>query len=202
MAKIHYFVTALPRSRTAWLANLFTHGDSFCHHQLVTKCDSVDDYIGKLKADTHPIVGDCGNLVLACSNRLMEEFPDAHWMFVYRNSMDCVTSYNRLFTGRVATEGEFADRTQLMISTQSELPQPLGISLAYEELDSERMMKMAWTHLTGSVDWDSVRFKMLCDFNVTVNVPKHIASASPVIQEKFYAALAKLNCEVASGNRS
>lgn len=43
-----FFVLGLPRSRTAWLANFLTYGKTFCFHEGVNGCRSMEAYKEKL----------------------------------------------------------------------------------------------------------------------------------------------------------
>ena len=38
-----FFITGLPRSRTAWLANWFTYGHTFCFHEACRKVGKIEE---------------------------------------------------------------------------------------------------------------------------------------------------------------
>jgi hypothetical protein len=65
---MNFFVTGLPRSRTAWLANFLTY-EKFCFHEGMNGCYSLADYKEKLGEDN----GD-SNTALALID-VEKEFP-------------------------------------------------------------------------------------------------------------------------------
>ena len=55
---MNFFITGLPRSRTAWMANFFTTQGNFCFHEGIDGCESLEDYSEKLKSDDYVNIGD------------------------------------------------------------------------------------------------------------------------------------------------
>jgi len=52
----NFFVIGLPRSRTAWLANFLTYEDSFCFHEGINGCSTIEEYrdkLGNYKGDSN-----------------------------------------------------------------------------------------------------------------------------------------------------
>ena len=41
----NFFITGLPRSRTAWFSTFFTGNNSFCYHEIIRVSDGFDDAI-------------------------------------------------------------------------------------------------------------------------------------------------------------
>ena len=52
-----FFITGLPRSRTAWLASFFTGNNSFCYHEILRVSSGFDDAIRKLSHRKEMYVG-------------------------------------------------------------------------------------------------------------------------------------------------
>lgn len=79
-----FFVTGLPRSRTAWLANLLSYGESFCFHDLFSTAMSMEAFEGKMRAAEFRFVGhsDPSNALLQDS--IAQKFPEAKWLIVER----------------------------------------------------------------------------------------------------------------------
>lgn len=66
-----FFILGLPRSRTAWLANFLTYGKTFCHHEGMNGCRSIEEYRKKIGSN-----GDAGTgLMLLDLDRLFPESP-------------------------------------------------------------------------------------------------------------------------------
>lgn len=59
---MNFFITGLPRSRTAWLANFFSTGDVFCWHEAMAGVGSQDEYWKRMRSPQATYVGnsDCG----------------------------------------------------------------------------------------------------------------------------------------------
>lgn len=45
-----FFITGLPRSRTAWMAAFLTNGEVFCAHELMNGCHSRQEFYAKMEA--------------------------------------------------------------------------------------------------------------------------------------------------------
>lgn len=43
-----FVILAMPRSRTAWLAAFLTHGNIRCTHELLSQCDTTDEFWQRL----------------------------------------------------------------------------------------------------------------------------------------------------------
>ena len=58
---MNFFITGLPRSRTAWLANYFSTGDVFCWHEAMAGITCKQDYWARLATTHYKHVGnsDC-----------------------------------------------------------------------------------------------------------------------------------------------
>jgi hypothetical protein len=51
-----FFITGLPRSRTGYLANLFTYGPSFCLHDAAAAMKNAQETVNRL-SERHPEIG-------------------------------------------------------------------------------------------------------------------------------------------------
>lgn len=73
-----YFVAALPRSRTAWLSVFLSQSGTFCHHEGLNGCKTINDYLNK--------IGDGGDsstgLMMIELNKL---FPDSPVVIIEKN---------------------------------------------------------------------------------------------------------------------
>jgi len=85
---LNYFITGLPRSGTAWLANALTWGNSFCHHEGVVGCKDMKEYSAKLARTDAEYIGDSDTALALVLPWLYARFPDARYVFVRRNAED------------------------------------------------------------------------------------------------------------------
>jgi hypothetical protein len=84
-----YLITGLPRTRSAWLANLLTWGTSYCHHEASLSCRSIDDLAAKLdeggvpSGTTH--AGNADPSMPMFWRPIMDAFPNAKVVFIIRD---------------------------------------------------------------------------------------------------------------------
>ena len=90
--KRFFFVIGMPRTRTAWLSVLLTHGDTFCFHEGTGGFASVEDYAKALRERSEPCVGDANPSLVFHIDFLLREFPDARFLFVRRPSAESLES--------------------------------------------------------------------------------------------------------------
>jgi len=83
-----YFITGLPRSGTAWLANFLTWDNSFCHHEGIYGCNDMDQFEAKMDGSDIEYVGDSDTALLLLLPALYRKFPDAKYIFIRRNPED------------------------------------------------------------------------------------------------------------------
>lgn len=83
-----FFVTGLPRSRTAWIANYLTYGKTFCFHDgfcgLAHPLELKDKF-DAMRTNGFETVGNSDPANLYFVDTLLEAFPDAYWMVIKRD---------------------------------------------------------------------------------------------------------------------
>lgn len=93
-----FFVTGLPRSRTAWLANLLSYGDkSFCFHEAVRRAKDTQDMFGLYESLPHELVGDSSCGLLLNWKEVSEQHPGAKWVIIVREPQQVLESCRRAF---------------------------------------------------------------------------------------------------------
>lgn len=81
----HFFITGLPRSRTAWWANLMSTGDSLCTHEPgLAAEDWLDKYRPKETARWPRYLGNSDGTMLASWREVQARFPGAPWLVLDR----------------------------------------------------------------------------------------------------------------------
>lgn len=85
---MNYFITGLPRSRTAWFAALFSASkDCFCFHDGLNGCRTVEELKIRLESRPERHVGDSDSgLMILDLERL---FPDAKVVLIKRDVEEC-----------------------------------------------------------------------------------------------------------------
>jgi len=91
-----YFIVALPRSGTAWLANFLTWGNSFCFHEALYGCESLERLDEIFVETGAKYAGGAETAVASLLPAVYARFPNAKYIFVLRDIEDIFASLNRL----------------------------------------------------------------------------------------------------------
>ena len=149
MAK--FFIIGLPRSRTAWLANFFTHGPSYCYHDPLVECESLDD-LDKMEIQTDTeYVGFSDAAFSLMLDRLSVAYPFAPKIIVHRPLHIVRSSCEKVGL----------------------TPPPDGISLhainglhvQYQHLNEIPVLSAMWNHVIGK-GFSERRARMLIDMKI------------------------------------
>lgn len=151
-AMTNFFITGLPRSRTAWLANLFTTGAQVCHHDLLGKVDSLAEFELKLRAAA--VAGDADSGLVWIFPKLRELYPAARWLLIERDPADSVASIQRVSDGTPWAQAvsAYTDTLDLWLPQYLELTELMVkdsrvARLPYAALDDFESVAAAWRFL-------------------------------------------------------
>ena len=175
----HFFVSGLPRSRTAWLANLLTYEDSFCFHDALKYCTELKDLKDVFKRVPQGYVGNSDSALVLFYRELMAMFPESKWLFVYRNFKDCVTATLKLSFAGEDTEDlllEGAAKLAVIRMAELELRNPNVLIVDYESLDNPSVVARIVAHLTPGIVFNEERFKLLDAMRVEIHETKYMVS--------------------------
>lgn len=156
-----FFICALPRSRTAWLANFLTFGDSFCFHEPAVGITSFP-YLRRLFESTgRQVVGssDCGNAWIA--DGLAREFPDCRFVVVHRPLEEVRQGMLEMGLPDNGTLEKSAIMLDYVVRNYS------PFSLDADDLSDPEVVKMLCEYV--SAPFDRARFDLLAALNVQVN---------------------------------
>lgn len=158
-----FFIVALPRSRTAWLANFFTSGDVFCYHEALNGCHSADDFKEKMSLSrTHVGNADCGLPFVP----FQKWYPEANTVIIERPVSDVLTSLCKLFPG--------TDVSAVVYAAKERMDTLQGLRVPFDEID-ERLEEI-WDYCVGD-GFDQHRSEMLKQMRIeTKNLYGDIAS--------------------------
>lgn len=90
--KNYFFILGLPRSRSSWLANFFTYGNSFCYHEALRECSSINQLKELLDSNEEKNVGNSDFVLLNYIDDIFEIFPKPKILLVERNPHEVVES--------------------------------------------------------------------------------------------------------------
>ena len=150
LSKRNFFIAALPRSRTGWLANLLTTNGSFCFHEIIGRTGELpsrqEGYVGS--AET------CVDLIPEGSRTLVIHRPVDECMASVANSFDI--DNNALDILRPMMRKEAANLHKIQ-----------GMHINFHSLDDN--LEQIWEYLIPDVPVDLDRISEMTRMNVKIN---------------------------------
>lgn len=154
-----FFITGLPRSRTAWLANFLTWDGTMCGHELMfgltkeTYADELSKWSGAAET-LLPIRWPEIEAVLDSSPVIV----------IQREPHEVAASLRRLQVAKADLATEWMQgRLETFIQRF-----PNAVVFPYRSLTREDTLQMIWQHCTGKPAQPVNRVRMLAQFNVQV----------------------------------
>ena len=181
----HFFVLALPRSRTAWASVAFSVGDSYCFHDGMQGL-SFAEYLTKLNSRGEPVVGDSSTGLAPHAQVLCECFPDARWLILERSQSEAREALERAAPGSVETLADGWGGLVDDFNAARDVIGERGIAMDYQDLSD-------WPKYAAAAQWlgvdvmDIERHATLCGLRITQILHPQSAPARPAwwAMEKF-----------------
>lgn len=152
-----YQILGWPRSRTAWLSNFLTYGNSFCFHEGILnkqkkQLRTVQEYrnLFKLYKSKYKYVGDSNTLALSKQKYVM---PGARVVIIERDKHEVEAASYGL--------GYIIDIPEVI-----EYPYNDNIVIKYDEINDN--LKEIWMFCLPSIPFNSERAYLLKQLNVQV----------------------------------
>jgi hypothetical protein len=169
-----FFITGLPQSRTTWLANLFSTGGVYCHHDLLGVVSSVEAMVKILRADAMGgRVGNSDSGLLACVPAMDAAFPYAKWVLVERNFEDAWADLRAFIESgpwqddvKCSPELKDAMLAQWTTARARLIQSPRVLSVPFAALEHETVLEQVWAHCVPGVRFDLRRLRLLQTFSV------------------------------------
>lgn len=169
-----FFITGLPQTRTTWLANLFSTGGVFCHHDLTGQVESVDHLVRILRIDAMDgRVGNSDSGLLACFEVVERAFPTARWVLVDRDFEEAWADLSDFVASgpwredvRCSPALHEAMAAQWLKARARLVQNPRVLVVPFASLEQDAMMEQIWTHCVPGVRLDTRRVRLLQTFSV------------------------------------
>lgn len=166
-----FVITGYPRSRTAWLANLFTYGTCFCLHDGLQYGSSFWDIVEEA-ADCTAEVRHIGNSDSGIALLFApEELKGVKVVIVDREKNEALDSYQRYFEkhpypgigvpDRRKMERVFELAESKMKVLKESLPEDMLRVIAYQNLESAGAVEILWNFIAPDETFNEHRFKLL-----------------------------------------
>ena len=159
---VNYYITGLPRSRTAWFANFFTYGDSFCYHEASkfwTHKKSMADVMSGVDAR---YIGNSDSGLVLCFDKVINDNPAAKWVIVKRDQNEVERSLRRIFNatymdGILDIASRLLDRCAVATG---------ALVVDYDALGEIDVMRCVWAHCLPDIPFPEERWRMLSSMKV------------------------------------
>ena len=146
------FICALPRSRTAWLANFLTYGAVTFHHELISEVTGVDDFINRLR---DPNVGNADCLQSAYMDKILMEIGPRPIVIIQRDVLESI---------KASKAAGFGDLSKTIIWLDAELAQLREthncLLVEYNEINQK--IRQIWDYLRGDEfpeeRWEALKY--------------------------------------------
>jgi len=150
----NFFIAALPRSRTAWLANLLCTADSFCYHEAISR-------FGFLPELDHKYVGS--------AETNLDVIPSGHrTLIIHRDLDECHKSLMNSFELPNMVIFEDYERTsyEVMGEQAERLKKVDGMHVDFKDIDSK--VEDIWSYLLPDTYIDINRIEEMLRVNIQV----------------------------------
>jgi len=154
-----FYITGLPRSRTAWLSRLFTFGDVACLHDASVR----KEWWYELDEIDKSMVGNSDSGLLL--NR--EGCENGRWLIVKRDPADSLRSFLAMPTyptlGPIPPRAAAATFSKMVEEMEWLHNERRCMSIDFDDLDDKEAVKDAWGWLVGDVEpwcewhWNEMR---------------------------------------------
>ena len=166
-----FFITGLPRTRTAWMSQFFTTNESYCYHEALRKAVTTGKVADTMLNRNEYYVGNSDSSLPFYIDDMMEYFPDAPILIIERDVFEVDQSLRNLFGG---------NHDEVLIKTMRELvrieKEYHTVSVSFEELDDPVVMKDIWKYLIPAIPFDKGRYERFNELNISINKKKYMSS--------------------------
>lgn len=154
-----FFITCLPRSRSAWIANWLTTDRSICYH---------DTPFDRELLRTTKFVGFCGPELVEDFDVIRMDYPGSQWVAVVRDQNDALDSFvkwaGKLLPDEPATIQAFWEKRTKLLSRIATRIDVMWVS--YNALNEMSTCMKLWDRVLPDLPFDRERWKILDKLNV------------------------------------
>jgi len=159
--KIPFYITGLPRSRTAWLSVLFTTEHVTCHHEAIRFCDHFGQYLDLMSG--FGVDGDSSSGLIPVAEKVIAYWPESPWLIVNREPNECAASAAKLLNIELqqAMAMAYADRKKLDAINPRRV-----MRIDFKQLDDETTVREAWEFLLPGTPFNAARYHVLNELRI------------------------------------
>lgn len=164
---MRFYITGLPRSRTAWLANLMTNKDSFCFHEPVKyvqqSTQEIEEYLDEKTMD-YRYTGVCDSSIPFYNDNSFIN-PDEPLLVVVRPIEEVIESMKKLNGQSLSHNIQLANKASDNLEKFTEY-HTNKMYVNSEDLDNPSTVESVMRFLTPDADIDTDRINELVNVKV------------------------------------
>lgn len=142
-----FLITGLPRSRTAWLSCLFTHGRVYCHHDATGKFPEVSSLAADLMGPGFRGASDSG--IIPVFDKLFELLNHPPCLFVRRNCREAAADLSECTVMPYVQCLRVCKILDKKMDECIELAGSMAMVVDFGHFDLIEVAEAYWSHLTG-----------------------------------------------------
>lgn len=160
-----FFITGLPRSRTAWMSVFLSGGNTICYHDACENLSDIKHIDDMYRSDFYKHVGisDSG---LGFFLPYILEHVKPRTLIIERDPADVIESLKKI---------SMLDTNFIELLHQELLKakgHPLVMWVPFESLDSKRVMQKIFWHLMPGEPFDEVHYDLMSKMNIQCDIEK------------------------------
>ena len=164
-----FFITGLPRSRTAWLSSFFTGNDFFCYHEVLKISKNFNGAIEKMLNRKETYVGNSDSSLSIWASEIDHMLQRSPIVIIERDIDEVTSSLTNLWG---------CDPTRFLDLTLEHLEilkkRYNYISVDYNKLSDKLYLENIWDFCIPNIDFDKDKFEMLKTINISIDKDSYI----------------------------
>lgn len=148
-----FFITGLPRSRTAWMAAFLTDGDVFCHHEFLNRCLTREAFYSGMRRNGCRIGNSDPGLVIT---DFQSRFPAAKTLIIRRPRDEAFAALAEMFPPDIPVSRAAFE------SMADNIDRLKGMQVGFSDLDSAMPDICAYLDLPYNLE----RHELFCRLNI------------------------------------
>ena len=168
----NFFITGLPRSRTAWLSTFFTGNNCFCYHEILRVSNGFDDAIRRLSNRKEMYIGNSDSSLPVWIDKIDYILQDSPIVIIERNIDEVTNSLTNLF-GKV----DWTPSLDLTLKGLEIIKKRYNyISIDYNDLNKQSCLENIWDFCVPNIPFDKDKFEILKTINISINKSLYMRS--------------------------
>lgn len=163
----NFFITGLPRTRSSWLANFFTIGNTYCFHELSNNHKGTLTLREELVSRKEGYIGISDSMLPFYYEPLAETLQEQRLVIVDRpfgDVVDSLTKWLRNTNTDMKSVVRILEKSSKRLHTIRDRYKHMQVY--FRDLDKPEVVEKLWYYCVPGVEFDRERYEMLNRFKV------------------------------------